>query len=162
MGGWRQLNSDTMKWDGSLSCENLNVQNINSGGTGRSFSIGNGTNVNHWIELRYGSGGNCVGFSLTSSSTVLQSSASKGIVFRVGASDFETGGTVAAKILSTGLIGLGTEVPDQKLVVVGAIGGANTTPPTLTQTVTSGAIYVSGGELWYISDKSTYTLLGPR
>ncbi len=42
----------------------------------------------------------------------------------------------------------------------GAIGAANSAAPTLTLTRTSGAMFVSGGALWYKGSGATQTLLG--
>lgn len=58
-----------------------------------------------------------------------------------------------------GKVGIGQSSPDVNLTVSGAISMNAQAAPTLTGTVSSGAIFVSGGALWYKGYGGTQTQL---
>jgi hypothetical protein len=59
--------------------------------------------------------------------------------------------------INGGNVGIGIKNPDAKLSVSGGMTLKNSVAPTLTST--SGAIFVSGGELWYLGSAGTSTRL---
>jgi hypothetical protein len=65
---------------------------------------------------------------------------------------------VTGKVSFDNSVGIGTTNPDNKLTISGALSFTNfPTPATFTSS--SGAIFVSGGELWYKGFAGTFTRL---
>lgn len=157
---WRETSTGNLYLDAQTS-HNLVIGTQN---TGQKVGIGTASPSNQ-LTIRDASGNWLAGqFGATESFTLSDNGTN--VVFATPNITTDRGFTFSTytgekvRITKDGNVGIGTTAPDQGLNLgSGAFGIANSTAPTLTLTVSSGALFVSGGQLWFKGGVGTQTLL---
>lgn len=162
-------NYDCIKGTGSINNYlQLNIKNTSTGNGASSDVVAtsdNGSETTYYIDMgvnsstyngaAYTIGGVNDGYLYTSDGDLAIGTASAAYLC------FHTGGTLAAnervRVTATGNVGINNIAPAQKLHVSGAVAFTSMVEPTLG--LCSGALFVSGGALYY-KGPSTCTLIG--